>query len=43
MGLKTQGICRDANPGVEGRKMSEDLTKWRALAAKELKGADPET
>lgn len=23
--------------------MSEDLTKWRALAAKELKGADPET
>ncbi|MBU9696897.1 methylmalonyl-CoA mutase [Rhodobacteraceae bacterium HSP-20] len=23
--------------------MSEDLSKWRALAAKELKGADPET
>jgi methylmalonyl-CoA mutase len=23
--------------------MSDDLTKWRALAAKELKGADPES
>ncbi|ESW59774.1 MAG: methylmalonyl-CoA mutase [Rhodobacter sp. CACIA14H1] len=28
---------------MEGREMSEDLSKWRALAAKELKGADPET
>jgi methylmalonyl-CoA mutase len=33
-----------AHTGVmEGRKMSDNLTKWRALAAKELKGADPET
>jgi methylmalonyl-CoA mutase len=30
-------------PAVEGRKMTEDLSKWRELAAKELKGADPDS
>jgi methylmalonyl-CoA mutase len=28
---------------VEGRKMTEDLSTWRALAAKELKGAEPDS